>query len=240
MIGGTTMDRENVIVNNYGIDMPQEDAFEEREMSVGAKILHWIVYWPISLAYLFFEVAKGISKALHHWLIWVLAGGAVFGLLNWLVPRTGVGNLFAFFGAIFTGQWLSYLNAFFDGAGVDTAGTNAITVLVVIFTLALYVAVPILAGFWAYNFTNDYNDRFDWEGIETKFQRIFYSIRKKSEDRYFSNRQKYYGEKSGNVIAIAFAIALLCLIIWFLPIGFRIVSARCQDVIGAARETIAL
>ena len=23
------MDRENVIVNNYGIDMPQEDAFED-------------------------------------------------------------------------------------------------------------------------------------------------------------------------------------------------------------------
>lgn len=234
---------QNKVLNT--IDEKLGRTKDRRRLPFGAELGHWLVYWPISLAYFVFEVIKGISKGLRFLEIFVAIGVGILAsvLLNFQLPKLGIHNLLDIAKIIGTNQWVSYLNSLEDLWG-GNYGNMALmfieSIIIIAFFAVVYVCVPSVAGVFVYDFAYDLNKRFDWIGIERTFQRIFQTLKQRTEDQYFEKKKAFYKKKIGNVITNAVCIALLCLIIWFLPIGFRIVSARCQDVIGAARETIAI
>ena len=233
---------QNKVLNT--IDEKLGRTKDRRRLPFGAELGHWLAYWPISLAYFVFEVIKGISKGLRFLEIFVAIGVGILAsvLLNFQLPKLGIHNLLDIAKIIGTNQWVSYLNSLEDLWGGNYGNIALMfieSIIIIAFFAVVYVCVPSVAGVFVYDFAYDLNKRFDWIGIERTFQRIFQTLKQRTEDQYFEKKKAFYKKIIGNVITNAVCIALLCLIIWFLPTGAGFVKEKGADAIESIQEQIA-
>ena len=191
----------------------------KRKISIGAEIIHWLVYWPIFAVYFVFEVAKAIFTELHKFAIPIFV--ILFGLESWLLPKLGIDNLLILRKLFFKNQWLSYLNGFMGEVGENVVETILLSLVLIIILLAVYILPPLFVSLFIAEFADDFNKRFDWVGIERTFQQIFQILRKKTEDQYLAQKKLFIKSKIGKVIINLISLAILIAIIIFTPVGFR-------------------
>lgn len=209
--------KQNKVLN--GIDEKLGRNKNKRKISVGAEIIHWLVYWPIFAVYFVFEVAKAVFTELHRFAIPVFV--ILFGLESWLLPKLGIDNLLILRKIFFKNQWLSYLDGFMGEAGENVVETILLSLVLIIILLAVYVLPPLFVSLFISAFADDFNKRFDWVGIERTFQQIFQVLRKKTEDQYLAQKKLFIKSKIGKVIINLISLAVLIAIIIFTPMGFR-------------------
>lgn len=208
--------KQNKILNE--IDKKLGRNTNKRKISIGAEILHWMVYWPIFVVYFIFEVAKTIFTKLHHMAI---PGFLItFALESWLLPKKGIENLFVLRKIFFKDQWLDFLRDF------ATTGTNGFTNFLysleaIMFLLIIYILPPLFVALFLSEFSDGFNKRFDWIGIERTFQQIFMNIRKKTEELYFAQKDQLIKKLLPKAITNILCLILLIMLIIFLPIGFN-------------------
>lgn len=209
--------KQNKVLND--IDEKLGRNKNKRKISIGAEIIHWLVYWPIFTVYFVFEVAKAIFTELHRFAIPVFV--ILFGLESWLLPKLGIDNLLILRKVFFKNQWLSYLNDFLGEAGENVVETILLSLLVLIILLAIYVLPPLFVSLFIAEFADDFNKRFDWVGIERTFQQVFQILRKRTEDQYLAQKKLFVKSKIGKVIINLISLAILIAILIFTPVGFR-------------------
>lgn len=209
--------KQNKVLN--GIDEKLGRNKNKRKISVGAEIIHWLVYWPIFAVYFVFEVAKAVFTELHRFAIPVFV--ILFGLESWLLPKLEIDNLLILRKIFFKNQWLSYLDGFMGEAGENVVETILLSLVLIIILLAVYVLPPLFVSLFISAFADDFNKRFDWVGIERTFQQIFQVLRKKTEDQYLAQKKLFIKSKIGKVIINLISLAVLIAIIIFTPMGFR-------------------
>ena len=78
--------KQNKVLND--IDEKLGRNKNKRKISIGAEIIHWLVYWPIFAVYFVFEVAKAIFTELHRFAMPVFV--ILFGIESWLLPKLGL------------------------------------------------------------------------------------------------------------------------------------------------------
>ena len=84
-------------------------------------------------------------------------------------------------------------------------------IVIVVFLFIIYV-LPALAGaFFVTQFSNDFNKRFDWIGIERTFKNVFEMLKRKVESGYKEYKNLYVKSKIPHMILNV--INLLILII---------------------------
>ena len=209
--------KQNKVLND--IDEKLGRNKNKRKISIGAEIIHWLVYWPIFAVYFVFEVAKAIFTELHRFAIPVFI--ILFGLESWLLPELGIDNLLILRKLFFKNQWLSYLNGFMGEMGENVVETILLSLVLILILLAVYILPPLFVSLFIAEFADDFNKRFDWVGIERTFQQVFQILRKRTEDQYLAQKKLFVKSKIGKVIINLISLAILIPIIIFTPVGFR-------------------
>lgn len=209
--------KQNKVLND--IDEKLGRNKNKRKISIGAEIIHWLVYWPIFTVYFVFEVAKAIFTELHRFAIPVFI--ILFGLESWLLPELGIDNLLILRKLFFKNQWLSYLNGFMGEMGENVVETILLSLVMILILLAVYILPPLFVSLFIAEFADDFNKRFDWVGIERTFQQVFQILRKRTEDQYLAQKKLFVKSKIGKVIINLISLAILIAIIIFTPVGFR-------------------
>ena len=193
---------------------------KKRKISIGAEIVHWLVYFPIFAVYLVFEVFKAIFTELHKFAIPVFA--VLFLGENWLFPGLiGMDNLLVLVKIFNKAKWYSTLEAF---AGMQIGNAFEAIVMSLIYILVLlmvYILPALLVSSFIAFFAEDLNKRYDWIGYERTFQNIFRIIREKTEVQFIKSKKIYYKDKIKKIIMNAFCVGIMLGIVYFVPIGFR-------------------
>ena len=209
--------KQNKVLND--IDEKLGRKKNKRKISIGAEIIHWLVYWPIFAVYFVFEVAKAIFTELHRFAIPVFV--ILFGAESWLLSKLGFDNLLILRKLFFKNQWLSYLNEFMGESGNNVVETILLSLILIIILLIVYIIPPLFVALFVSDFADDFNKRFDWIGIERTFQLIFQVLRKKTEEQYLANKKMFAKRKIGKIIMNIVCVAILIAIIILAPVGFE-------------------
>jgi hypothetical protein len=189
------------------------------------KIIHWLVYWPIFAAYLVFEAAKVIVTQLDRFNMPIFI--ALFVLENFIFPRFGIDNLAVLLKLFFKEQWLSYLNEFVGSNVTNGFLIVWVSLLAIIFLLAIYIIPPLVIVTFLSDFVQDFNKNFDWVGIERTFKQIFTNINAKSNEQYRILKKKYFKSKLPNIIINLACLAVLIIIVRLVPILLELAYKKC-------------
>lgn len=209
--------KQNKVLNDLDEKLGRKK--NKRKISVGAEIIHWLVYWPIFAVYFVFEVSKAFFTGLHRFAIPIFV--ILFGLENWMFPKIGVDNLLILRKIFFKDQWVAYVQSFLGDSGQNVVEWILLSLITIIALLVVYILPPLFAAVFISEFADDFNKRFDWLGLERTFQQIFQIIRKRTEDQYLANKKIFAKRKAGKIILNLAGVALLIVIIFFAPMGFE-------------------
>lgn len=214
--------KQNKVLN--AVDKKLGRNKNKRKMSVGAEIIHWLVYWPIFAVYLVFEFAKAIFTKLRKLVIPVFV--ILFGLENWLLPKLGIlpHNLLILRKVFSKNQWISCLEDFVGIVADEVFDIIASSFAVIWILLAVYILLPLFVSMFVKAFADDFNKRFDWIGIERTFQQIFRYLREKTEYQYSAQKKLFVNNKVPKIIINLISLAILIGIIIFASTGLRKLS----------------
>lgn len=212
--------KQNKVLNEIDEKLGRK---KKRKLSVGAEIIHWLVYWPIFAVYFVFEAAKTIFTRLNKLIIPIFI--AVFCLSNWLFPKIfGIENLFVLRKIIFKAQWLQFLYDFAGEFDESWYGLIIFSVAAIIFLLAVYVLPALFASLFVAEFADDFNKRYDWVGYERTFQNILQILRKKTEAQYLAGKEAFVKSRAPKIIINIICLVSLFAMIHFAPIGMSKLS----------------
>lgn len=196
---------------------------KKRKVSIGAEILHWLVYWPIFLVYFVFEVFKVIFTRLHKIAIPVFV--ILFIGSNWFFPKLFAIENLLYLRKIFSKvEWYGYLNDFLGDTIQNGFEAFVLSVVAIIIMLMIYVLPSLFVATFIAETADDLNKRYDWVGYERTFQNIFKTLRKKTEDQYIAHNKLFFKNKVPKVIINIVSLIVLLLVIRFAPTGFKAFS----------------
>ena len=215
--------KKNKVLN--GIDEKLGRDKNKRKIPFWAEMIHWLVYWPIFIVYLAFEAAKVIFTQLHRLALPV--GIVVLVVTNKILPPiVELENLAVFRRFFLKNQWLSYLQAFFRTDTTNWFQIILMTLIVIGLTLLIYTIPAGTVTLLLYMFADDLNKRFDWDGLERTFRQIFMNLRRKTEDRYFTNRDAFVRGRIPKIISNMISLLILSVLLNFAGGGLKTWSAN--------------
>lgn len=198
---------------------------KRRKISIGAEIVHWLVYLPIYIVYLVFEVFKAVFTELYRFAIPIfvilfIGSNIVF---PWIFETK---NLLYLRKIFFKNEWLAYLEEFSGKAMLNAFEAVIMSLIVIILLLMLYILPALFASYFIFSAAEDLNKRFDWIGYERTFKNIFEMLRTKTEDHYISNKKIYFKSRIPKIIINAACFLMLFALIFFVPRGFKAFSDK--------------
>jgi hypothetical protein len=102
-----------------------------------------------------------------------------------------------------------------------------VSLLAIIFLLAIYIIPPLVIVTFLSDFVQDFNKNFDWVGIERTFKQIFTNINAKSNEQYRILKKKYFKSKLPNIIINLACLAVLIIIVRLVPILLELAYKKC-------------
>lgn len=202
--------KQNRFLNNINEKLGRKK--NKKRTSFGARIIYWLVYWPIFIGYLLFEIIKLIFTRLR--LLTYLLTFFSFCFTTWLLPRLGIDNLFALRKLFHKEQWVTQLSKSWEvGQNPSTMIISSIGYIVFLLVVSFLPSLFIYKFFAT--FSEEFNKLFDWIGIERTFQQIIQTIKKRTEEQILA--KKAVGKI---VVSLVCTVALFSAIV-LLPIGIK-------------------
>lgn len=196
-----------------------------KRLSIAVEIVHWLVYFPIFIVYLLFEVFKAISTELHRFILplFILS----FVAANWLFPKIShVENLLYLRKIFIKEEWYEYLKRVTGGTIENGFEAVILSLIALIITIMVYLLPPIFVAYFTLETTTEINKRYDWNGYERTFQQIFQILNNKKEADYKKQPDLYFTQRIPKIIINLVCIILLALLIYLAPTGFRLFSEK--------------
>lgn len=181
---------------------------KKRKVSLGASVIHWLLYWPIFVLYFVFELSKAIFTELHKFTIPVFV--ILFVISNVVFPEIFyVDNLLIFRNIFKKELWLSYLEYFYRAPVKGGFTYIVLTFYLMVRYAIVYVFPALLTAQFVHSFSVYLNNRYDWTGLERTFGSIIGTFRKKTENEYRTEGKAFYKNKVSKVLANFVCFALL-------------------------------
>ena len=199
----TSNELKQKVYDKFGIE-------HNKRRMIQADILYWLMYWPILTVYFVFKVSKIIFTNLHKlriplFLLLVTIFNKIFA------EALQMEDLFAIKDLLSESTRNVILNNYFGLTTQNGFEIFLLSLTIVVFLFIIYV-LPALAGaFFVTQFSNDFNKRFDWIGIERTFKNVFEMLKRKVESGYKEYKNLYVKSKIPHMILNV--INLLILII---------------------------
>lgn len=213
--------KQNKVLNDIDEKLGRK---KKRNVSIGAEVIHWMVYWPIFLVYLVFETFKAIFTELHKFTYPIFA--IVVVALNWLLPKLGIENLLYLRKIFSKDEWYAFLEAFL-GDPISTGYQGfLISLIVIIGMLAIYVLPAVVVAFFVHTTAEIINKQYDWIGYERTFQNIFKYLKQKTEEQYKVHKKNFLKKKMPMIVINILCLTVIIAIVHFTPIGFRKFSEK--------------
>ncbi|MFI3177228.1 MAG: SH3 domain-containing protein [Eubacteriales bacterium] len=212
--------KKNKILN--AVDEKLGKRKDKRKKILGAEIIHGLIYWPVLMVYLVFEVAKIFFTHLKQLAILIFV--LIVGIQNWLIGRTEWPNLLVLRKILFKEQWVSFLEEF---SGMTVDATYLIvggSIMMIVGLLAVYLIPGLFVFIFLREFSGDFNKRFDWIGLERTFQKILGDIKKKTYERYKESKSQFIKSKIPSMILNVLCVAIVIGMIHYVPIGVNYLS----------------
>ncbi len=193
---------------------------KQRGIPIGVRIVHGLVYWPIYLFYLIFEIFKVVFTVLEH------AAIPVFGVcligFNLLFPKLwDIDNLLVL-GRIFSKEkWYFFLERFLGAEIINGFAAFMMSLFAILLLLMIYLIPSFFISMFLYETTDKMSEKMDWIGLERTFQNIFRILREKTEGQYRSQKKSFYKHKAPKIITNLICLAVLAGAVCLLPIGFH-------------------
>ncbi len=196
-----------------------------RKISLGAEIVHWLVYLPIYIVYLIFEVFKAVFTELYRFSI------PIFVLLfigsNVIFPKIfEMPNLLYLRKIFFKNEWLAYLEDFSGKQMLNGFEAVMMSLIVIILMLMLYVLPSLFISYFIFSAAEDLNKRYDWIGYERTFKNIFEILRKKTEDKFIANHKVYFKNSIPKILVNIACFLILFALIFFAPRGLKVFGEK--------------
>lgn len=224
--------KQNKILNELDEKLGKN---KKRSIPFGAEIIHWLVYWPIFVAYLVFEVAKVIFTHLHKLVIPLFI--VLFVLTNWLIPRKiDVNNFLILRKIINFGQWSAYLEESL-GYSVNNIAEWLLATLMELAVLTIgYVLLPLAGAYLLAEFSEKFNKMFDWIGYQRTFENILKRAKDNTEKQYKTHKKLFMKNKIPKIIVNFCCLAFVSIAIIFASNYFRDIK-QVNAVNKEAQET---
>lgn len=190
-----------------------------RRLPFSIEFIHCLIYWPVFVAYFVFELSRLIFTRLRHAAILVFILMFIWGYQ--FFPKLGAEKLTILLKIMHKKEWFSYLMGLDKAEHISGGFAFISTIFIVTGLLALYLLPPLFAAVITSKFADDFNKRFDWIGLKRSFQQLLIGIRKKTEERYFEQRQSFVGRQLSKIVINFLCLAILLGIILAIPFGFR-------------------
>ena len=209
--------KQNQIFNNIDEKLGRK----KRVLPVWAEVIHWLVYWPIFLVYLVFEVFKAIFMVLPKLTIPVFV--LAFIGENRILPKlTGIDNILCL-GKLFNkDDWFSFIIAtdIIDPYEYGTFITILTSLFLIVLVLAIYIIPPLFIAIFVSESTQSMNKCFDWIGYERTFKHIFQVLKEKTVTSFNTNRDLFARKRVPAIITNLICLAAAILIVHFISMGF--------------------
>lgn len=183
-----------------------------------ANIVHYAVYWPIYLLYLVFElfraVIAGMRKSAVPLFVMLFAG------INWIQRDESLLTLRYIFNK---SKWLPIVNSYtkewvMDGAIESGFEIFTGSLFVIILKVLMFTIPPLVVALLVYSFAEHFSQSVDWVGLERTFRGILKTLKAKTEKQYSDSIKIFYKKKLVSILINILCVALLCLLIYLLPI----------------------
>ena len=192
---------------------------KKKSIPLYAEIIHWLVYWPIFMVYLIFEITKVLFTKLP--LLTIPLTALYLFLSNWLIPKHyKVDNLFVLRKIFFKTQWIDYMKDVFSNSDNDLL-IFIESLLQIIFLSTIYILPTVFVAIFLADFADDFNKRFDWIGIERTFKQVFMNLRAKTEEQFGLSHKLYVNKKIPKAIVNLASLALVILAVLKVPILYN-------------------
>lgn len=190
---------------------------KKRKISMGAEIIHGLIYWPIFMLYFVFELAKLFFTKLHYFVIPVFA--VLFIEANVLFPKLfGIDNLLILLKLFSKAEWSAFLSRFVQETEQSGFFMVISSIVAVILLLAIYILPPLLAALFLRETSEGMSKHFDWIGIERSFDKELLRLRKKTEDQYIAQPQFFVKQKVPWVLINLASVIVLCVGVYFVHV----------------------
>lgn len=185
---------------------------KKRRVPVSVDIVHWLVYWPIFLVYLIFEMFKTIFSGLR--ILTIPGFLALFIGEIWLFPSLNIVDSPEELLKIFSKQeWYTFIRDVM-GDSVDNGFDAVIMSLIVIIPrLTIYILPALFGAMFIANTARELNERYDWIGYQRTFNKIIQTVRNNTEAQYIGEKKRFIRKKIPHII-----LNVVCLGIVFLAI----------------------
>ncbi len=195
-------------------------------LSVGARIVHTLVYLPIFIIYFIFELLKAVFMPIRKYAI--PAAIALFIGENWLmIKNSGSMSAMNLVKIFHREEWHGYLQDFGLNAS-NGFSTFLGSLLIIVLMLAVYLVPPFLVFSFIYFTGDELNKRHDWVGYERTLKSIMARLKTRSEDAYKLNSKRYYKKQIPKILinGLCFAGLTVALIFGTKEIGQMIENRR--------------
>ncbi len=178
------------------------------------ELIHWLVYWPVFAVYFVFEVSKAIFTELHRFVIPTFV--LMFLGENWLLPNYGIDNLLII-GKIFSPvEWRQCVLYAIGINAENTFELLLLSIIVILQLLAIYILPPLFVAYFLSEFSEDFNKRFDWDGLERTFNKIFTFLREKTDNHYQTYKKQFISNSLAKIFINFASLAVIIVMVSFI------------------------
>lgn len=208
----------------------------KNRLPLGAKIVHFLLYWPIFVVYLLFEICQFVFEILDDF--WLLIFGILFVGENVLFPKLfEIDNLLIFRKIPLVNEWFAYLNQYELFNIYNSFEYWVVTLLLIVYYLTIYILPALLGACFIREMVEFLFDCYDWVGYERTFQFIKEQLQQKTKEQLEKNKKKFYKRK---IPAIITNVICLFIFLCVASVGVESVkgSAHHKDYSRAIEEQV--
>ena len=184
-----------------------------------AELVHFMVYWPLFLAYFIFEVFKVVFTILPKFSLPVSISLFIFNL--WYVPYSDTFDSLLIFANIFSKEtWYDYIAPVIGGEVHNLFFAFIGTIIVILYAILAYAAIPFCVWVFLSEFTTDLNKQFDWHGLDRTYKNILLLLRNKKEIAYRKKEKPLCKKNLVKIFTNIAIVAIILLIFKVVPLVF--------------------
>ncbi len=195
---------------------------DRKKLPIGAKIIHWLVYWPIFVTCFVYELVRAVFSRLY--MLEIPLFIALFAFESWLLPKIGLYNLGALSKLIHKNEWLKFIYGIVGTVGDIAIETILISLIAIIIILAINILPPLVGMILLSSFSSNLNKDFDWWGYHRTFREIFKNLRERTEEQYLSNPKRFIKSGLGKALINVGCVVLIVLLVIYVPKGLNALS----------------
>jgi hypothetical protein len=188
-------------------------ANKKGSFTLGARLVYFMVYWPVFFAYLIFEVIRLIFSLCTKLPIPIFI--ILFILENWFMPW----HVYDIFRVFSKPKWIEFVNEYFYGMNLENAGEWVFaTLLIIVWILVAYIVPPALISIFLDTVATVVTKDNDLMGIKRTFKLMFDTEKAAAMQEFEKSKNFYYKKMIPRVLVNLLCVGIIVAIFIIVPL----------------------